>query len=104
MRTKNLIVDKTVDNIVNTHYDYVMSSIQVRIDETTHKTIKSLANSLGESMQSVVERAIERFRREIFLESLSGDFANLRSNADSWKSEIDERTIWESTLSDGEKE
>ena len=79
-----------------------MSSIQVRIGEATHKTIRSLANDRGESMQSVVEQAVERFRRDMFLESLSDDFAALRENAEEWNSELEERELWDNTLSDGD--
>ena len=53
-------------------------------------------------MQRVVEQAIERFRREVFLENLSRDFENLRSNPDAWNAELAERELWEATLSDGD--
>lgn len=79
-----------------------MSTIQVRIDEATHRSIKSLASDLGESMQGVVERAVERFRREMFLEGLNRDFDNLRRDPDEWGSELDERKLWETALMDGE--
>lgn len=81
-----------------------MSSIQVRIGEATHNTIRSLAKDRGESMQSVVEQAVERFRREIFLESLSEDFATLRESADDWNSELKERELWDKTLNDGDED
>lgn len=79
-----------------------MTAIQVRIDEATHRTIKSLASDLGESMQGVVERAVERFRRDIFLEGLNRDFDNLRRNPDEWGSEIEERMLWDTALTDRE--
>ena len=79
-----------------------MSSIQVRIDKVTHTKVQELAKDLGESMQGVVEQAIERFRREVFLENLSRDFENLRSEPDAWNAELAERELWEATLSDGD--
>ena len=54
-------------------------------------------------MQGVVEQAIERFRREVFLENLSRDFEKLRSDPDAWNAELTERELWESTLADGKK-
>ena len=79
-----------------------MSSTQVRIGESTHRTIRSLAKDRGESLQSVVEQAVERFRREMFLEGLKDDFAALRENTEEWNSELEERELWDNTLGDGD--
>lgn len=79
-----------------------MSSIQVRISEGTHSIIKGIAIEMGESMQCVVEHAVERYKRELFLENLNRDFDLLRNNGPDWESELEERELWNATLSDGE--
>lgn len=79
-----------------------MSTIQVRISENTHSVIRGIANEIGESMQSVVERAVDRYKRELFLENLNRDFESLRQNESDWQDELEEREIWNSTLTDGE--
>lgn len=81
-----------------------MSTVQVRISANTHTVIRSIAKEIGESMQNVVERAVERYRRELFLESLNRDFEALQRNRSEWKDEIDEREIWDVTLADGQTE
>lgn len=79
-----------------------MSSIQVRISENTHQAIKGIANETGDTMQGVVEHAIDRYKRELFLESLNRDFDSLKASDVDWTVELEERSIWEETLADGE--
>lgn len=76
-------------------------AIQVRVNEETHAIIRDLAKEFGESMQTIVDKAVERYKRELFLESLNEDFKNLRENETEWASELEERRLWENTLLDG---
>jgi hypothetical protein len=77
---------------------------QLRVNESTHAAIRNLAQESGESMQSIVEKAIERYKREMFLESLNQDFKRLRENEEAWNKELEERRLWENTLTDGVEE
>ena len=52
-------------------------------------------------MQAVLDKAIERYRRERFLHAANADFAALRRDAKAWKEELRERALWEHTLADG---
>lgn len=52
-------------------------------------------------MQSVLDRALERYRRERFLRAANADFTALKQDAKSWKQELRERELWEQTSSDG---
>ena len=81
-----------------------MSSVQVRISENTHQAIKGIANETGDTMQGVVEHAIDRYKRELFLERLNRDFDSLKANKDDWSAELKERSIWDETLSDGDSD
>ena len=76
-------------------------AIQVRVNESTHNTIKDLAREFGESMQTIVDKAVERYKREVFLEGLNQDFKNLQENETDWAEELEERRLWENTLLDG---
>lgn len=76
---------------------------QLRIDETTHTVIKNLAKESGESMQSIVDKAVERYKRELFFESLNEDFKRLRESETDWNAELEERRLWEKTLLDGDE-
>ncbi len=79
----------------------LVMATQLRVNETTHNVVKNLAREFGESMQSIVEKAVERYKRELFLESLNQDFRRLREDKAAWKIELEERRLWENTSLDG---
>lgn len=81
-----------------------MAGTQVRVSENTHQVLRSLASRAGESMQEIVEKAVEHYRRKAFLEGLSDDFRSLRENESTWKVEEEERALWDNTLQDGLEE
>ena len=54
-------------------------------------------------MQGVIDKAIGRYRRELFLESLNEDFKRLRESSSDWQEELEERKLWENTLLDGDE-
>ncbi len=55
-------------------------------------------------MQVILDRAIELYRRQRFLEESNRAFAALRANSKRWKSEQAEREAWDATLADGLEE
>jgi hypothetical protein len=55
-------------------------------------------------MQSVLERALEEYRRQQLLEATNAAYAALRSNAEMWPELERERTDWDQTLADGLQE
>lgn len=52
-------------------------------------------------MQSVLDSAIERYRRERFLRGANADFAALQRDRKAWKQELRDRELWETTVADG---
>lgn len=78
-----------------------MSSLTVRIDVRSHQTLSELAAQTGETMQALLARAIEDYRRKKFLEELNASYAALRSDPVAWQEELEERKLWENTLMDG---
>jgi hypothetical protein len=60
-----------------------------------------LAQEEQQSMQAVLDSAIERYRRESFLRGANADFAALNADAKAWKQELRDRELWETTLADG---
>ncbi len=63
--------------------------------------LRKLAREERAPMQSILERALENYRRERFLRGANADFAALKKNTKAWKQEIAERELWEKTLRDG---
>lgn len=74
---------------------------QVRVSENTHEILRSLSSREGKSMQDIIDKAIEDYRRKAFLEGLSNDYRALRENAEAWKEHEEEIALWDNTLTDG---
>jgi hypothetical protein len=81
--------------------DGFMSSVNVRISEESHQVLRELSEQEGISMQSLLDEAVEHLRRLKFLAQANTAFAALKADTKAWKEELEERRIWERTLSDG---
>jgi predicted transcriptional regulator len=80
-----------------------MPSATVRISKGTRETLRDLAAKAGESMQTIMDRAIEEYRRQSFLEQANKAYLALRENPEAWESERRERREWEATLADNQE-
>lgn len=78
-----------------------MVSATVRIRPRSLEMLKELATEGRESVQDVLDRAIEQYRRQKFLERINADYAALRADPEAWREEREEREAWDSTLMDG---
>jgi hypothetical protein len=76
----------------------------VRITESAHRTLRDLADREHASLQTVLERAIEHYRRQRFLEAANESYAALRANGAAWNRELAERAEWDITLNDANDE
>jgi len=76
-------------------------SVNVRITKQTHQQLATLAKENGLSMQTILDQAVEAYRRQSFLEALNSDFAALKASPEAWAEEQEERKLWEQTLADG---
>ncbi|HEY6065013.1 MAG TPA: toxin-antitoxin system protein [Thermoanaerobaculia bacterium] len=73
----------------------------VRVDRATSGAIARLARETGMARKDIVALAVERLRRQRILAAMNAGFAALRKDAAAWRDEIEERSAWETTLSDG---
>jgi predicted transcriptional regulator len=78
-----------------------MGSATVRISEQTHEALREIARAEQGSMQSVLEKAVEQYRRRRLFEDLDAAYAKLREDSEAWRSIADERKAWDATLGDG---
>jgi hypothetical protein len=74
---------------------------QVRVSESTHEALRSLSLKEGKTMQDIIDKAVEYYRRKTFLQGLSEDFQALRANPEDWQEYQAEMTLWDNTLQDG---
>lgn len=70
----------------------------VRISEASHRRLRDLAEAEKTSVRSVLERAIEKYRRQRFLATANRQYAALRADSSAWTDEIAERRAWDRTL------
>ena len=73
----------------------------VRITPAAHKFLKELASREHVSMQQLLERALEQYRRLEFLHDVNAAYAELRADASAWRQVEAERAVWDATLADG---
>jgi hypothetical protein len=73
----------------------------VRISDSAHRVLRDLAHRESVPMQTLLDRAIEDYRRTKFLDAVNQSFANLCSDPSGWADEVSERQKWNSTTRDG---
>ena len=76
----------------------------IRVSTHTRDLLQQLAQRSGVSMQSVLERALEQYRRQQLLEAANAAYAALRTDAEAWADLERERGDWDQTLADGLEE
>jgi predicted transcriptional regulator len=78
-----------------------MASTTVRIQESTHATLRELAAASGRSLQDVLAEAVDLYRRKQLLDETNAAYARLRASSPGWEEELAKRRAWEATLTDG---
>lgn len=91
-------------NTVVEPLEQTMPELKVSISAATHNTLLTLANDSGESVQVILDKAIESYRRSRFLMQANQAFTALRQNEALWQEELAERQVWDQALTDGIEE
>ncbi len=81
-----------------------MPTVTVPISERAHETLRSLAERDGQPVETVLDRAIEEYRRKTFLDQANEAFRALRDDPEAWRSEQEERALWDVALLDTSSE
>ena len=76
-------------------------STTIRVSEKTRDTVHDLARKVGVPMAEVVERAVEAYRRQCFVEAINTGYAELRADPEAWAAYQEELSAWDATLLDG---
>jgi len=76
-------------------------STMVRISEQAHLRLRELAAQDGEPMQTVLDKALEQYRRQKFLEECDVAYAALQQDSETWADYQEELAAWEVTSMDG---
>ena len=78
-----------------------MPSANVRISIRAREVLRRVAREERQPMQTILDQAVEHYRREKFLRDANADYATLRTNSPAWAEELAERELWDVTLLDG---
>ena len=76
----------------------------VRISASVHDLLKQESRESGQTMQAVLEEALELLRRKRFLDEVNAGYARVREDEHAWGEMLDERAAWETTDGDGLKD
>ena len=79
-------------------------SVTVRISPETREIVQRIARESNESMQSVIAKAVEEYKRYLLIERTNEAFAALRVQPKRWAEELEERHLWNATLNDDSEE
>jgi hypothetical protein len=78
-----------------------MSAPTVPISEASHQILKEVAEQTGQTMMDVLDKAVDAYRRKLFLEQMNAGYAELRADPKAWAEHLAERKQWDATLMDG---
>lgn len=73
----------------------------IRVASRSRDTLLALSKQEQRPAQSVLDDAVERYRREAFLDRANEAYAELRADPHAWEIERREREAWDNTLADG---
>jgi hypothetical protein len=77
-----------------------MAGVTVKINAETYAKLKDAVAETGEPMIVVLAKAVDAFRRQVFLEGVNADFAAWRKDRRAWGEEEAERAAWDATVGD----
>jgi predicted transcriptional regulator len=78
-----------------------MATTMIRVRGDIHALLQRLAEEDGISMQDVLGRALEEYRRARLFELADAAYEALRADPEAWQQELEERAGWDVTLMDG---
>src|SRR5258707_2501760 len=78
-----------------------MSAPTVRISEISHQILKELAEQTGQTMMDVLDKALDAYRRKVFLDAVNAGYAALRADPVAWAKEEEDRRSMDGCLMDG---
>ena len=78
-----------------------MSTTTIRVPTETRDTLSEMARQSGLSMQSVIERAVELYKRQQMLAAINDAYAAVSNDQVAWSALEAERSEWDVTLVDG---
>jgi hypothetical protein len=80
-----------------------VTTTTMRVTHRSLETVRYLSSVTGQKQQEVIDKAVESYRRQVFLGQANAAFAELKSDEEAWNRESCERAGWDNTLSDSQE-
>lgn len=77
-----------------------MVTVMMRVREDTHRALHEIAGEEGASLQDVLARAVDAYRKARFFQQMNAAYDRLRAAPEAWAQELEEREAWDATLMD----
>ena len=77
-----------------------MASTTVRVSEQSRSVLRKLAEEKKISMVEALDEVTAFWEREQFFQAFNDSFATLKADSDAWQEELEERRLWDQTLTD----
>ena len=74
-----------------------MNTLTVRISATSRNILRNLAAKEGVSMQAILDKAVESYRRQLFLQEVNKAYAVIRQDDKAWSEIEKEHAAWDTT-------
>ena len=78
-----------------------MSAPTVVISEKAHAVLRQLAEQTGQPLTEILDKALDAYRRQLFIEQLNAGYAALRADPAAWAEVEKERRSMAGCLMDG---
>jgi len=92
---------RTAIDVHDFAYENANMAETVRIEARAHAALVEIARVKDISLTEALSRAVEMYRRELFLKAFNDGYDKLRADREAWAEEQNERDVWDSTSSDG---
>jgi len=76
-------------------------SPNVRINPEDKAVLDQIAQQTNESHPRLLHRAIELLRRQRFFEEMNSAYSEMRSDSKQWRTEMEERELFDAAVDDG---
>ena len=80
-----------------------MQTTTVRVNREAHAVLQELAAEEHMPAGRILQKALDDYRRRVYLRKVGEAYAALRSEAKNWKKEAAERKLWDATIEDGDE-
>ena len=65
----------------------------VRISEASQLVLKELAEQTGQTEMEVLDKALDAYRRQVYVEAVNAGYAALRADPKAWAEHLTERKL-----------